>query len=224
MLKMIARLLHAPFDFFQLKLLFFQKDKRLVDIVKLVKREVKKEGDGETSFFNTEAFQILCCAIAARKLSGDYAEVGVFKGASAKLICEVKGNHSLFLFDTFEGLPEPGIFDKKLKSKRFASDLEWVKKYLNSYQSVYFYKGMFPETARGIEDKTFAFVHLDVDFYQSTLDGLKFFYPRLVRGGMILTHDYPHLSGVKRAFDEFFIDKPEAIIELSTCQALIVKQ
>ena len=37
---------------------------------------------------------------------GAFAEVGVFRGASAKMICEAKGQTPLYLFDTFEGLPD----------------------------------------------------------------------------------------------------------------------
>ena len=38
---------------------------------------------------------------ATRKLSGDIAEVGVYRGGSAMIICEAKGNKKLHLFDTF---------------------------------------------------------------------------------------------------------------------------
>ena len=41
----------------------------------------------------------------------------------------------------------------------------------------------------------------------------------------MISHDYPASEGVKRAFDEFFYDKPEVIIELTGgCgQCLVVK-
>ncbi len=45
------------------------------------------------------------------KIKGELAEVGVYKGGSAKLICEAKGNSILHLFDTFEGLPNVGEND-----------------------------------------------------------------------------------------------------------------
>jgi O-methyltransferase len=44
-------------------------------------------------------------------------------------------------------------------------------------------KGLFPHTAEAVKDKVFGFVHLDVDLYESTLAGLKFFYPHLFPGG-----------------------------------------
>ena len=40
-------------------------------------------------------------------------------------------------------------------------------------------KGLFPDTAVGLEEK-FIFVSIDVDFENSTYEGLKYFYPRLV--------------------------------------------
>ena len=53
-------------------------------------------------------------------------------------------------------------------------------------------------------DINFSFVSLDVDLYQPTLCGLKFFYPRMSKGGVIMVHDYgsPWL-GVALAVDEF---------------------
>src|SRR5665811_557353 len=55
--------------------------------------------------FQDEAYQVLSCARATSKVPGDIAEVGVYRGGSARLICEVQGARGLYLFDTFEGLP-----------------------------------------------------------------------------------------------------------------------
>jgi O-methyltransferase len=98
-----------------------------------------------------------------------------------------------------------------------------VKNYLKDYQDVYFYKGLFPSTATAVEDKRFSFVHLDVDTYESTRSCLRFFYPRMNRGGIILSHDYISAAGVRKAFDEFFNHKVEPIIEMSGTQCLVVK-
>jgi hypothetical protein len=87
----------------------------------------------------------------------------------------------------------------------------------------FIYKGVFPDTAAAIENKKFCLVNLDVDIYKSTKDSLSFFYPRMVRGGVIISHDYDCGKGVTKAFKEFFKDKPEIIIELPTTQCLVVK-
>jgi hypothetical protein len=46
---------------------------------------------------------------------------------------------------------------------------------------------------------------------------LSYFYPRMLPGGYIIVHDYASLawSGAEKAVDEFFADKPEAIIPLT---------
>jgi hypothetical protein len=94
---------------------------------------------------------------------------------------------------------------------------------LQGYEGVSFYAGRFPETAGPVMERRFSFVNLDVDLYESTSAGLEFFYPRMVSGGMILSHDYSVLAGVRRAFDEFLADKPEGLVEMPTTQCLVVK-
>ncbi|OIO21464.1 hypothetical protein COT30_02625 [Candidatus Micrarchaeota archaeon CG08_land_8_20_14_0_20_49_17] len=63
------------------------------------------------------------------KISGQIAEVGVYKGGSAKLICETKGDKELYLFDTFEGLPVPSERDPEFKQGDFVSSFDRVKNY-----------------------------------------------------------------------------------------------
>ena len=65
--------------------------------------------------------------------------------------------------------------------------------------------GLFPESALGLEEERFILVSLDVDLEQSTLEGLRWFVPKMLPGGMILLHDYnnPKLPGVRRALERF---------------------
>lgn len=193
-------------------------------LLKFIKK-VRSEHDlGLTTL---EAIQLYQCAESALKIKGDYAEVGVYRGGSSMIICKAKDNRPIHLFDTFAGLPKPKKIDKDfsgfcLTSGEFDVSLDEVKQKLTKYKQVYFYPGLFPNTAIPVRDKRFAFVHLDVDLYQSTKDALEFFYPRLNKGGIILTHDFI-FEGVKKAFYDFFDQKPESIIRLSTTQALVIK-
>lgn len=50
-------------------------------------------------------------------------------------------------------------------------------------------QGYVPESLAGVEDE-FCFVNLDMDVYVPMLEGLRFFYPRMVNDGIILLHDY----------------------------------
>lgn len=173
-----------------------------------------------------EAYNLYRLVKQTENVNSDIAEVGVFKGGSAKVICEVKGKRMLHLFDTFEGMPAVKKGIDVVKSGSFSStDLENVKAYLAKYENVLFYKGLFPASAKDLRGLTFSFVNLDVDIYSSTLACLEFFYPRMEKGGIVLSHDYRNRKtpGVKKAFDEFFADKAETIIELWASQCMIQK-
>lgn len=126
--------------------------------------------------------------------------------------------------DTFSGLPFISKFDKEFYEHEYAFSLESVKEYLQSY-SFNIIKGIFPnkESVNKLSNHQFSFIHLDVDVYQSTKDCLEFFYPLMIKNGIILTHDYSNTEGVKKAFDDFFDNKVESVLELSTSQAIIVK-
>jgi O-methyltransferase len=174
-------------------------------------------------------FNLYQLVIKTRKVPGAIAELGVYRGGSARLIASLKGDKELHLFDTFEGMPEVRLgLDYHSTGDFGGSWLEEVKRYLGDYNQIFYYKGFFPDSAKelGKSPVRFSLVHLDVDIYESTKAGLEFFYPRINTGGIIISHDYRSLRcpGVKKAFDEFFADKPEPVIELWKTQCLLVKQ
>jgi len=145
-----------------------------------------------------------------RNMPGNVAEGGVFMGEFAKQINLVFPDRKLYLFDTFEG------FDKRdldLENAHAFSDMneghhksseEKVKAVLPYPEQVVIRKGYFPETAEGIDDQ-FCFVNLDFDLYAPILAGLEFLHPKMVKGGVILIHDFflAEYAGVKTAVDEF---------------------
>ena len=220
--RIFAKLMSNLNTKFQFRLLSFYNDKKIIDLIKIVKKEV------DFAFFPIEAYHVYSIAKSQSKLDGDMAEVGVYQGGSAKLIAEVKNEKELYLFDTFEGLPKVSEKDTHFgtsywKTGEFSNtSLENVENYLSNYKNIYCYKGKFPETSEPIKTKKFSFVHLDVDLFQSTIDCLEFFYPRMINGGIILTHDY-HTDGVKQAFNEFCKDKKIPQIQLLGSQCTITK-
>ena len=204
----------------KVQLLFMgaHKDKDVVDLIRRVRRERR------SLLTAYECFNVYSLARAHSKRPGDMAEVGVYEGCSAKLICQSKGDKTLHLFDTFEGLPQATTPDGKVHdAKQYTCSLESVQEYLKSYPNVCFYKGRFPDTAGQVPETQFAFAHFDVDLYESTLGCLRYFYPRMIPGGVMLSHDYSILAGVKAAFQEFFADKPEPLIELPSTQCMVIK-
>jgi O-methyltransferase len=168
-------------------------------------------------------------------LDGDFAECGVYKGGSAFLIADTLMKNSVYdkqihLFDTFTGMPAITKQDPASNAVwegRFGDNsLMTVRDYLREFPSPVFHAGIIPETLQAAEDRRFAFVHIDVDLYQTHLDCCNFFYDRMVRGGIVIFDDYGRnffKTSVRKAVDEFFRDKPEKPIALHTGQSFVIK-
>jgi len=185
----------------------------------------KIRSDTELLLEDIEAYHIYMAVKRTQKVPGDIAEVGVYKGGSAKIICSAKGDKNLHLFDTFSGLPKVDEADMiwQFYEGKFAASLESVQAYLAVEKNVFLYKGIFPATSGPVKDRHFSLVNFDVDTYDSTKKCLEFFYPRMNPGGIIISHDYITVPGVRRAVDEFFADKPEPVVETAGSQCIVVK-
>jgi O-methyltransferase len=194
------------------------KDPEVVRLIRRVRRERR------WLLTANEAYIVYSLARAQSAQQGDLAEVGTYEGGSSRMICAAKGDRPLHLFDTFEGLPPAAAQDGHVhREHQYTCSLESVRNYLSGHPNVSFYKGRFPESSGPVADKRFSFAHFDVDLYESTLACLEFFYPRMIPGGVMLSHDYSILSGVREAFAKFLKDKPEPLVELPTTQCMVVK-
>jgi O-methyltransferase len=175
-----------------------------------------------------ERHNLWMLARSVARLPGEMAEVGVYQGGSARILAAGSGGAGLHLFDTFSGMPRSDANrDGGFAEGDFAdTSLPAVQAFLAGYPGIHFYPGLFPATAAGLpEALRFKLVHLDADLHASTLAGLGFFYSRLVRGGVLVAHDYndPTVPGVRAAFEEFMPGKPETLIELWDTQCVFVK-
>lgn len=172
-------------------------------------------------------------------IPGAIVECGVWRGGSmmvalATLKALGQTDREIYLFDTFEGLPEPDadvdvdLFGnraidgwipqsrgKKMSNWAYAS-LEDVKANIESVgypmERVHFVKGMVEDTVPGTCPGSIALLRLDTDFYSSTVHEMKHLYPNLEKGGVLIIDDYGHFLGVRRAVDEHFEATGEAVL------------
>jgi O-methyltransferase len=173
---------------------------------------------------------LLSLARYAVNLDGDFAECGVYRGGTALLLSHVlrKSGKTLYLFDSFLGLPGPNNdHDTHYGEGDFADvSVEQVKDLLRDVHGLIdIRQGWIPETFAGLGNTRYAFVHVDVDLYQSALDCCRYFYRGLVPGGVLVFDEYgfPATRGERDAVDAFFADKPESPIVLPTGQAIVLK-
>jgi O-methyltransferase len=178
---------------------------------------------------------LLLRTLVDRKTEGAFAEVGVYKGWTAKLIHHYAPERRLHLFDTFEGftqrsaVAEAGTTGFQVGATEFSdTSLERVQAYVQQQNdNVLFHRGYFPDSIPPeLENERFAFVHLDADLYEPIRAGLGFFYPRMAKGGLLVVHDYNAWIGSRTAVDSFFRDKSEVPIPMpdKSGSVLVVKQ
>ena len=165
-------------------------------------------------YFRYRTFELVAREIKSRNIPGAVAELGVFRGTFSALINDVFCDKKIFMFDTFEGFEskeaemeiEMGRCDDTFVKGHNATSEDIAKKALPYPEKSVICKGFFPESVtEEARNERFAFVSLDVDFEESTYQGLSFFFPRLNEGGVIFIHDYntSFLGGVKTAVDRF---------------------
>ena len=163
------------------------------------------ERDLEGDYVRVRTLELLCAGLG--DVPGAAAELGVYRGGFARCINALLPERTLVLFDTFAGFdPEEaqGQGDGLVGAHRNTS-VETVLRLLPHPEKAVVRQGLFPATAAGLETERFCLVSLDVDLEESTLAGLRWFLPRMSRGGCLLLHDYnnPRLPGVKRAVERW---------------------
>ena len=168
--------------------------------------------------------------VVAQGYPGAFVECGVAKGGStmamAYTLLELKiRDRDLYLYDTFEGMPEPEDVDRgrfgeaAARSWRKRHDAEgrstWINHGLDDVRTnlaltgypqekLHFVKGKVEDTLpREAPPGAIALLRLDTDWYASTKAELDCLYPKLVRGGIIIIDDYFRWQGARKAVDEY---------------------
>lgn len=178
------------------------------------------------------------------ELDGARAECGVFQGFSALFACRAAALKSgrfdgtgFHLVDSFAGFSKPRAEDfiamrsgdETRRAPAFsegdaAVSFEHVRAVFHDFPGVQFHRGYIPQVLAQLPDTRWAFVHIDVDLHEPTLASLEYFYPRMVRGGVIICDDYGSrlFPGARTAWEDYCAAKEIAFITLETGQSVII--
>lgn len=187
-------------------------------------------------YYRYRTMEFVAEMIESNNVEGALAELGVFRGVFSAVLNYRFPDKKLYLFDTFEGFdPDEAKNERDLGrcNDEFIqtykdNSAEIMLKNIPHPEKAVICKGLFPDSVTAeAENEKFAFVSLDVDFEESTFEGLKFFYPRLSEGGYIFIHDYNtfYLDGVKIAvkrFEEYIGQKLKAVPIADRAGTLII--
>ncbi len=167
----------------------------------------------QTDYFRYRTFELMANEIIRKKVMGNVAELGVFRGTFSRMINAKFPDRKLYLFDTFDSFDENEFQEERTQGRCPETFLKGFKdtsvkivlSVMPHPDMCIVKKGLFPDTAEGLENEKYAFVSIDVDFEKSILAGIRYFYPRLSEGGAIFLHDYNNrfLEGVKEAVHKY---------------------
>ncbi len=176
-------------------------------------------------------FYFLCLVfdqIVTEQLTGDFAELGVYRGHTASLLAQMARHlgRTAFLLDTYAGFDAADVkgIDAGVEMAFVDTSLEAVRALVGD-RNVRFVQGHFPESAAQLpQEGTYCLVHLDCDLYAPMIAALNYFYTRLVPGGFLIIHDYSslHWNGVERAVHEFLCDKSESLVPMPDSAGSII--
>jgi O-methyltransferase len=154
-----------------------------------------------------------------RKVPGDFAEAGVWRGGvgimmRALLMAHGERRRNVWLADSFEGCPAPDAKnfpadanDPHWTHPELAVSLEQVKKNFERYGlldgQVNFLPGWFRDTLPKAPIRKLALLHVDGDMYESTIQILQGLYDKVSPGGYVIIDDYGAVEGCRRAVDDF---------------------
>ena len=175
--------------------------------------------------------------------NGCLVECGVARGGTAALMLDAAFHpvddpftpcKNAWLFDSFEGLPEPtaedGVLRKPQGKDRSSCDLAkgyclgtleevedlLFEKFKFSRDKVHLVKGWFQDTLPRYREQVgdIAVLRIDGDWYESTKCCLENLYEQVVDGGYVILDDYA-LVGCRKAVDEFFVGKeyPDVVLD-----------
>lgn len=172
---------------------------------------------------------------------GCLVECGVARGGCAALMLMVAAVHrpypqgvrEAWLFDSFEGLPDPTAEDGELRRPQGKDRSSWdlakgyclgtqeevedllFNKFRFKRNKVHLVKGWFQDTLPEYRERVgdIAVLRIDGDWYASTKCCLENLYEQVVDGGYVIIDDYA-LVGCQRAVDEFFAGRSERYPEI----------
>ncbi len=166
-----------------------------------------------------ETARIVALARECLVAFGDYVELGCYKGDTSMLLAEVIENSDkkLFIYDSFEGLPEKSSSDASEAGRDFVKGALLVTKrevkarFLRAGMKLpVIKKAWFNELTSADLPEKIAFAFLDGDLYESICDSLRLVEGKLSEGAVVIIHDYQNeaLPGVAKAVDEWLARNP----------------
>jgi O-methyltransferase len=164
-------------------------------------------------------------------IDGDFVECGVYRGFSFAVIADYldfgKLDKTLYLYDTFEGIPEK-YNSENIDAPEYAAPgiHDDVVQRFSRYDNVRIVKGIVPDTFSDVVPEKVALLHLDLNSSKAEIAALEVLFDRVSPGGVIVFDDYGWAAyqAQRIAEDKFMAERGYRILEIPTGQGLLIKR
>ncbi len=177
--------------------------------------------------------QALWCSRQAQKIEGDFVELGTGRGfIMSAVLADFPdwnlGSRVLHLCDTFEKtLPDDQGKQTSagVLSPFYARSIDEIKTNFSEWKRVHIHQGNVFDTLPRLDDIRIAFLHIDMNFYEPEVYGLRLLWDGIPRGGVVLLDDYAYQSHEQqyRAMNELGAKAGFDILSTATGQGIIIK-
>lgn len=177
-------------------------------------------------------------ASTAMRLSGDFIECGVNKAHYSTGIMDylewnkTHGSRTYYLMDTFCGLVDDLVGSEEKAKGRiemfkdyYTECFDIAKANVAEFDDVVLIKGAIPDTLEQNKSKEIAFLHIDMNCGAPEITALRYFWPKIQVGGIVVLDDYAYHGYLpqKEAIDAVGQEVGFKVASLPTGQGLIVK-
>jgi hypothetical protein len=177
------------------------------------------------------AYTACWAAELALRLPGDFVECGVNRGGLALAVMEYVNfkatNKQFFLVDTFCGFPEEMRNTAAVVNANSYDDCyPQVVETFRPFQQVRIIRGSVPTALEEVDAEKVCYLSVDMNCSEPEIAALRFFWPKLVAGAMVVLDDYAYSEYYRRqkdAFDALGKELGFRVLSLPTGQGLIIK-
>lgn len=184
----------------------------------------------------------LWAAAMAAEVDGVFVECGVNAGFLSSAVLRYLDWNTLdkqfYLVDTFSGpvasqysaeeiaLGRRDAVEQAFAAGAYDTNLDAIQERYEGWKGVAIVKGTVPDILPAIDADRVAFLHLDMNCAFPECEALKFFWDRIVDGGIVLLDDYTYFGYEAQGNALDFIARTlgVSILALPTGQGLILKR
>lgn len=167
-------------------------------------------------------------SIVSRRVAGAVVECGVWRGGASFLVAKrlqtLGDARSVWMFDSFQGLPAPELRDgaaalayaqdptSPTYYNNCKADYDDARRFASEYgvgETVVLVKGWFSETlpAAAAQIGSIAILRIDADWYEGVSFCLATLYDAVTQGGVVIIDDYYEYEGCALAVHDFLADR-----------------